>query len=86
MGAQTVPNTIPPTRRINPRKLMLSKWTAVNPVNREKHFIVTRVVQPDQPDEPIEWIDLQAIHSRRTQTVRWQVLLDSEKWQQGWKS
>jgi len=81
-----VPNANAHPRRINPRKLMLSKWTAVYPVNREKHFIVTRVVQPEQSDEPIEWIDLQAIHSKRTQTVRWQVLLDSEKWQQGWKS
>lgn len=72
-------------RRINPHKLLLSKWTAVNPINREKHFIVTRVVQPEHPDEPVEWIDLQAVLSKRTQTLRWQVLLDSEAWQQGWK-
>ena len=72
-------------RRINPDKLLLSKWTAVNPINREKHFIVTRVVQPEHPDEAIEWIDLQAVLSKRTQTLRWQVLLDSEEWWQGWK-
>ncbi|NLZ79547.1 MAG: TIGR02450 family Trp-rich protein, partial [Gammaproteobacteria bacterium] len=27
--------------RINPKKLLHSKWTAVSPVNKEKHFMVT---------------------------------------------
>jgi len=79
------PSVSKPRRRLNPRKLMLSKWTAVTPENKEKHFIVTRVVQPEHPDEPIEWIDLQAIHSKRTQTLRWHVLLDAQCWLQGWK-
>ncbi|MBV0934507.1 TIGR02450 family Trp-rich protein [Marinobacterium weihaiense] len=80
-----MPHVTPPPRRLNPRKLMLSKWTAIHPVNREKHFIVTRVVKPEHPDDPIEWIDLQAVHSKRTQTLRWQTLLDTETWLQGWK-
>jgi tryptophan-rich hypothetical protein len=29
--------------RINPNKLQHSKWTAVQPCNREKHFLVTAV-------------------------------------------
>ena len=29
--------------RVNPRKLLQSKWTAVAPAKREKHFIVTEV-------------------------------------------
>ena len=29
--------------RINPNKLQHSKWTAVQPCNREKHFLVTTV-------------------------------------------
>ncbi len=29
--------------KINPRKLLNSKWTAVNPKNREKHFMVNEV-------------------------------------------
>ena len=29
--------------RINPKKLLSSKWTAVTPVNKEKHFIVSEV-------------------------------------------
>lgn len=26
--------------QINPSKLLNSKWTAVKPINREKHFLV----------------------------------------------
>jgi tryptophan-rich hypothetical protein len=28
---------------INPKKLLNSKWTAVMPTNKEKHFIVTEI-------------------------------------------
>lgn len=36
-------------RPINPHKLALSKWTAVVALNKEKHFLVTRVVPPSAP-------------------------------------
>jgi len=29
--------------KINPKKLLNSKWTAVEPKKREKHFMVTEV-------------------------------------------
>jgi len=29
--------------RINPKKLLNSKWTAVNPTKKEKHFLITEV-------------------------------------------
>jgi hypothetical protein len=32
--------------RLSPKKLLLSKWTAVTPRDREKHFLVVRVVPP----------------------------------------
>ena len=31
--------------RINPTKLLRSKWTAVSPVKKEKHFMVTERFQ-----------------------------------------
>ena len=34
--------------QINPDKLLLSKWTAVQPYNKEKHFLVTRVIRNEQ--------------------------------------
>jgi hypothetical protein len=32
---------------LHPKKLLLTKWTAVQPVARQKHFIVTKVVEPE---------------------------------------
>ena len=37
------------SNQINPKKLRLSKWTAVNPQEKEKHFLVTKVIDPEQP-------------------------------------
>ncbi|MDQ7911505.1 TIGR02450 family Trp-rich protein [Pseudomonas sp. 102515] len=53
-------------RQINPNKLLLSKWTAVQPRERQKHFIVTRVHTPEVETNPISQIDLQAVLTRRT--------------------
>lgn len=76
-------------RRLNPKKLLLSKWTAVNPVNREMHFLIRSVVVPEgQPggiDTPLEQFELEAIHSGRTQLIHWRDLQDETKWIQGWK-
>ena len=42
---------------LNPKKLLLTKWTAVKPVAKQKHFLVSRVIQPELPTEPIEPIE-----------------------------
>ena len=34
--------------RINPAKLLLSKWTAARPRNKEKHFLVTELFRDDE--------------------------------------
>ena len=34
-------------RRLNPKKLLLSKWTAATPHKKEKHFIVVKLIQPE---------------------------------------
>lgn len=41
----------------HPKKLLLSKWTAVQPLDRQKHFIVTKVIQLERPVDPIGEID-----------------------------
>jgi len=73
-----------PRRRLSPKKLLLSKWTAVTPLNKEKHFVVTRVVAPDPPTMMIRQVELQAVHSGRSLTVGWCELTDSSRWHQGW--
>lgn len=72
-------------RRLNPKKLLLSKWTAVKPINKEKHFIVRSVVVPDTPEQPVEKFELEAVHSGRAQIIHWRDLQDEAQWLQGWK-
>jgi tryptophan-rich hypothetical protein len=69
---------------ISPKKLLLSKWTALTPINREKHFLVSRVIVPED-GSPITHIDLQAVHSGRTETIAWRDLEDAAVWVIGWK-
>jgi tryptophan-rich hypothetical protein len=69
---------------ISPKKLLLSKWTALTPVNREKHFLVSRVVVPED-GSPITQVDLQAVHSQRTTTIAWRELENATVWVIGWK-
>lgn len=72
-------------RRLNPKKLVLSKWTAVKPVNKEMHFLVRAVVPPESPELPAEQFELEAILSGRVQIIHWRDLQDEAKWLQGWK-
>lgn len=69
--------------RINPHKLQLSKWTAVQPCNREKHFLVT-AVNLDLENRPQSCI-LQAVHSRRETEMDWRELKNDERWLMGWR-
>jgi tryptophan-rich hypothetical protein len=82
------PSATPPPPRLNPKKLLLSKWTAVQPVAKEKHFIVTRLVQPDDgvnPPAPITDVVIEAVHSGRSSTMAWRDLTDTTRWRQGWR-
>jgi len=69
--------------RINPRKLLLSKWTAAHPQNREKHFLVTELIR-DEEGTVLE-VELQAVLTQRSERLDWQMLKDSEHWLLGWK-
>ena len=75
-----------PTRnRVDPKKLMLSKWTAVRPLRKEKHFIVVKVHLPAQPGAPVTEVDLEAVISHRVVTLPWRELADPAVWKQGWR-
>ena len=70
--------------RIHPKKLLLTKWTAVAPQQKDKHFLVTKVVQPDLPGEAIKWIEIEAVFSRAVQRIAWRELKEPTRWRQGW--
>ena len=46
---------------LNPKKLLLTTWTAVKPIDKQKHFLVSRVIQPEQPADPIEAVEIEAV-------------------------
>jgi len=69
--------------RINPRKLLLSKWTAAQPQNREKHFLVTELFR-DEEGTVLE-VELQAVLTQRAERLDWQTLQNNAEWLQGWK-
>jgi tryptophan-rich hypothetical protein len=76
---------LPAPPRLNPKKLLLSKWTAASPRNKEKHFIVTQLIEPEPPDIKIEFVELEAVYSRRSFILPWLELTDPRQWLQGWK-
>ena len=69
--------------RINPKKLLHSKWTAVAPVNREKHFMITDV-EVDEEGQVIG-CEIEAVLFRRQMQIDWSELKDDARWLQGWK-
>ena len=69
---------------IHPKKLLLTKWTATQPVRKQKHFLVTKVILPEPPSEKIEWIEIEAVYSKKSRIIRWRELQDETVWRQGW--
>jgi tryptophan-rich hypothetical protein len=68
--------------RINPSKLLLSKWTAAHPQNREKHFLVTEFFRNEEGI--VLEVELQAVLTKRSERFDWQALKNSQTWLTGW--
>lgn len=68
---------------INPDKLHHSKWTAARPRNKEKHFLVVKLLR-DENDTVTE-VSLEAVHSGRVYNLVWKDLKDDDKWIMGWR-
>ena len=69
---------------LNPKKLLLTKWTAVKPIAKQKHFLVSRVIPPDLTTDPIVSVEIEAVFSKATQVIAWRELQDDSVWRQGW--
>lgn len=68
----------------SPKKLLNSKWTALNPTNKEKHFMVTKIMMPEDLNQAIAFVTIEAVHSKRSQVLAWLDLNDTTIWRQGW--
>ena len=73
-----------PTHALSPKKLLHTKWTAVAPRNKEKHFLVTKVIEPMQPGSPVVSVEIEAVHSKRIRVIGWRELKDAGQWRRGW--
>ena len=69
---------------LNPKKLLLTKWTAVKPLAKQKHFLISRVIEPEQLTDPIERVEIEAVFSKAVQEISWRDLQDDRVWRQGW--
>ena len=69
---------------LNPKKLLLTKWKAVTPLAKQKHYLVSRVIKPDMPTDPIELVEIESVFSKATQIIQWRDLQDDGVWLQGW--
>ena len=69
---------------LNPKKLLLTKWTAVKPLAKQKHFLVSRVIEPELITDPVVSVEIEAVFSKATQVIAWRELQDDSLWRQGW--
>lgn len=69
--------------RINPAKLRNSKWTAVKPLNREKHFLVSEIEFDEEGS--VVLCKLEAVLSNKEYIIDWVELKNQDKWSHGWK-
>ena len=83
-GPDPAPKHCKPMNPLSSKKLLLTKWTAVTPRNREKHFVVVRVIEPELPSMRIEQVELEAVHSKQVYLLHWRELTDASLWRQGW--
>lgn len=68
---------------INPKKLLNSKWTAVHPANKEKHFLVTEMAFDEVG--AVTHCLIEAVMSKRATSIDWMLLRNKDNWLQGWK-
>lgn len=68
---------------INPKKLLNSKWTAVSPINKEKHFLITKVKFNDEG--LVIRCFIEAVMTKNTYNIDWRVLKDNSCWLIGWQ-
>ncbi len=61
---------------------MFSKWTALTPTQREKHFIVTAV---EYDTNSVVSCQLEAVLTGNAYMIDWKILKDKTDWLMGWK-
>ncbi len=61
----------------------MTKWTAVEPKRKERHFIVTKLIR--ETDETIVACELEAVINKNNYEMDWRELKDTKVWKMGWE-
>jgi tryptophan-rich hypothetical protein len=69
--------------KVNPKALINSKWTKVDVVNKEKHFIITKVEFDDE--QKVTDCIIEAVMTHNEYALDWRELKIGGKWRMGWK-
>ena len=69
--------------KVSPKALINSKWTKVNIVKKEKHFIVIDV-EFDELQQVTDCI-IEAVMTKNTYSIDWRDLKIKAQWLMGWK-
>lgn len=69
--------------KVNPKALLHSKWTKVDIINKEKHFMITKVLT-DEDQKVVECI-IEAVISRKEYAINWRDLKKPLDWKIGWQ-
>jgi tryptophan-rich hypothetical protein len=75
---------MPNKNLLSSKKLLLTKWTAVHPVKKQKHFLVSKLILPELPHEAIKEVEIEAVFTKEVWQIDWRELTDASKWKQGW--
>jgi tryptophan-rich hypothetical protein len=75
---------MPTKNPLSPKKLLLTKWTAVQPIKKQKHFLVCKMILPEVPHEAIKLVEIEAVFSKEVRQIDWRELTDAAIWKQGW--
>lgn len=70
--------------KFNPKKLLLSKWTALQPKEKEKHFIVVKI-EFDETKTDVLSCTLEALMTKKQYETYPEELQNNQAWLQGWK-
>ena len=69
--------------KISSKKLLNTKWTAVTPSNKERHFLIIKLVFNEK--DIVTHCLIEAVISNRAELINWRELKESKRWLQGWK-
>lgn len=69
--------------KVSPKTLLNSKWTSKQASNKEKHFIVNKVIRDD--DQRVIECIIEAVMTKTEYSIDWRELNNQARWQVGWK-